>query len=126
MSDTIENIDDKTSTSKKQCTDIKSEIDKIDILILHYMYTYDKKDALYSVKIKEIHDYVLHIQNIAYYTTVRRIKKLEKLEYVIKGYKIGNAYTYYLSDRGVHYLENNVLNKDSAYKYIPDKSEEEK
>ncbi|MFC0903829.1 hypothetical protein ACFHWD_03875 [Clostridium sp. MT-14] len=121
MSDIVQN----TNNNIEHIEGLKTEIDKIDISMLHYMYSYKKEDALYSIKIKELHNFILKKQNITYYTIVRRVKRLLSLNYILKGYKIGNADTYYLSEKGIKFLNEHVLNIDSAYKYIPEEESEE-
>jgi hypothetical protein len=90
------------------------EIDKFDIEILYVLFVNDKTTPLESFKIKEI------IQNtdsdLSYYTYVTRVqKKMMSLNYIKEGYKDGNAKCFYITDFGIKYLKDNILNTENIY-----------
>lgn len=96
-------------------TDIDN-IDKKDIDILYYLITNNRIDSLYSAKITDIYNYFKI--PISYYTISRRIKKLIEKEYIKKGYRVSNADTYYLSQKAIDFMNENVLNRESVHKKV--------
>ena len=88
-------------------------LDKLDIEILYVLCTNKQFSSLSSFKIKDI---INHIESsFAYYTFVNRIKKLVNSGYIANGFKDGNANTYYLTSKGIKFLEDNVFNKEDIY-----------
>ncbi|MEO2601081.1 hypothetical protein [Clostridium butyricum] len=93
---------------------IPKELDKFDIEILYVLLINQKTTKLQSFKIADIMNNT-ELKS-AYYTFVNRIKnKLIPTGYVGLGFKDGNANTYYISDAGIDFLNNNVLNKENLY-----------
>lgn len=90
------------------------ELDKIDIEILYVMLTNESISAMQSFDIKSI------IKNtdlkLSYHTIFRRIsKKLIPLGYLLEGYKVSNARTFYLSESAIEYLKVNILEKENVF-----------
>ncbi len=99
---------------------MESCIDKIDITILHFLYMNSKRSSFNSSQIKPIlkHFEESNTETISYPTLVRRLNKLTSEEYILLGYKVKNSKTYYITEKGVVFLENDVMNKENLYDYI--------
>lgn len=99
------------------------ELDKLDIEILYILYCQEAFTDISSLDIKKITE-TTEIKT-SYFTILRRVnKKLKPSEYVLEGYKVGNARTFYLSNKGIDYLKTNILCKEDIYEYVEEDEEE--
>ncbi|NFH01620.1 hypothetical protein FC831_15360 [Clostridium botulinum] len=100
-------------------------LDKLDLKIIYILLIENKLSPLQSLKVNELMDLVN--MNVSYVTFNRRIvSKLIPLEYVIEGYREGHSKTYYLSEKGKKYFENNILSKEKdAFEIIEIEENEE-
>lgn len=96
-------------------------VDKIDIIILYYLYTNRKLSSFNSSQLKPI---IKHFeeesqeQTPAYTTLLRRITILAEKELVALGYKVKNSNTYYLTEKGRTFIEDNIIKKEDIFDYI--------
>jgi len=96
-------------------------VDKIDIIILYYLYTNKKLSNFNSSQLKPI---IKHFENSsqeqtpAYTTLLRRINILLEKELISLGYKVKNSNTYYLSEKGKVFIEENIVKKEDIFDYI--------
>lgn len=100
-------------------------LDKLDLKIIYVLLIENKLSPLQSLKVNELMDLVN--MNVSYVTFNRRIvSKLIPLEYIKEGYKEGHSKTYYLSEQGKEYFENNVLSEEKdAFEIIEIEENEE-
>lgn len=103
---------------------IKS-LDRIDLKIIYTLLLENKLSPLQSLS---LNDLVIYSKlQISYSSFKRRLLyKLLPLEFVEEGYKEGRAKTYYLTDKGRKYFENNILDKEKdAFEIIEINEEDE-
>lgn len=83
-------------------------IDKVDIEILYMLYSQKKISPMKSFSVKNIIDNTN--LNLSYHSILRRVsKKLIPSGYLFEGYKDGNSKNYYLSNKGIEYLKENII-----------------
>lgn len=103
-------------------------VDKIDIIILYYLYTNKKLSNFNSSQLKPI---LKHFENDspeqtpAYTTLLRRINILVEKELLSLGYKVKNSNTYYLTETGKTFIEENIVKKEDIFDYISVDEDEE-
>lgn len=98
-------------------------LDKLDVEILYILYQNQIFTDLSSWNIKEIQEF--NNIELSYFSILRRInKKLVEMGYVLEGYKVGNTRTFYLSQKGIDYLKDNILCKSEIYEYVEEYEEE--
>lgn len=82
-------------------------LDKVDIEIMYCLYRNEKNNSLKSFKTSQI------IQEtnfeLTYYTYKNRINKLIEIGFVKEGIKDIKAKTFFITQNGIDYLENNIL-----------------
>ena len=88
-------------------------IDKMNIELMYCLYVNNKTNRMDSFKVKDIMNNT-ELKS-SYCTYFSRIKKLQQEGYVAEGVKDGNAACYYISEKGIKYLKENVLDKDYIY-----------
>lgn len=87
-------------------------MDKLDLKIIYMLLLENKLSPLQSLKVNELMEHVN--MNVSYVTFNRRIvSKLIPLGYIKEGYKEGHSKTYYLTNEGKQYFEENVLSEES-------------
>ncbi|WP_297419667.1 hypothetical protein [Clostridium sp.] len=86
-------------------------IDKVDINILYLLYINKNVSPLYSVQLSEIEEYIE--RTLSYSSVVRRTLKLLELGYLIEGYKVRRAQTFYLSEKGISFINENIISKEN-------------
>lgn len=93
------------------------ELDKLDIDILYILYCENALTDISSLEVKKIMD--ITEMKTSYFTILRRINaKLITNDYISEGYKMGNSRTFYISQKGIEYLKENILCKNDIYEYI--------
>jgi predicted transcriptional regulator len=100
-------------------------LDKLDLKIIYMLLLENKLSPLQSLKVNELMEQVN--MNVSYVTFNRRIvSKLVPLGYIKEGYKEGHSKTYYLTNDGKQYFEENVLSEENdAFEIIEiDENEE--
>jgi hypothetical protein len=93
------------------------DVDKVDIEILSMLYTLDKLSPLYSCRVVDVVDKFSY--PISYYTIVRRFQKLMEKQYVCEGYKLRNAKTYFLNQKGYDFVKVEIFERENTE--IPEK-----
>lgn len=88
------------------------DIDKVDIEILGILYSEEKISPLYSIQVKDVISKFSY--ETSYYTIVRRFQKLIEKGYALEGYKCRNAKAYYLSDKGICFYKEEIIEKEDA------------
>lgn len=99
-------------------------MDKLDLKIIYTLLLEEKLSPLKSLKVNELMNQV--DMNVSYVTFNRHIvSKLVPLGYIKEGYKEGHSKTYYLSNEGKQYFEENVLSEENdAFEIIEIEDEE--
>jgi len=82
---------------------LELKIDKVDIEILAVLYGMESTSPLCSLQIKIIKEKCKNA--ISYYTVVRRVQALVNSGIIKEGYKCRNAKTYFLSEKGINFIE---------------------
>lgn len=92
-----------------------NNIDRFDIEIMYNLYDNSMISPLASLKIKDI---ISKCEDKStYYTYVNRVKKLIGLKMIKEGFKSGNAKCYYITEKGINYLEQKVLSVEIGGNY---------
>ena len=92
-------------------------LDKVDIEIMYSLFVNDAVSPMKGFAIKDI--MAKTSLKTSYFTILRRInEKLKTNGYVLDGYKVGNSKSFYLSDKAISYLNENILSKEDVYEYV--------
>lgn len=84
------------------------DLTKLDIIILKDLQKKQKNSFLNNLKIK---DFLIIEQNILKENSLyKRLEKLKKIELVLNGAKDGKCKTYYITDKGLDFV-NKIENK---------------
>ena len=87
--------------------------DKFDIEIMYHLFIKEMNSPFQSLKISEIIE--MSSLKFTYGTYIKRIKKLLEIDFISEGIKEGNAKCYYITQKGIAFLEYTILNKEDVY-----------
>jgi predicted transcriptional regulator len=91
--------------------EINFKLDKLDLKIIYTLLLEENLSPLKAVKVNELMEQIN--MNVSYVTFNRRIvTKLIPSGYIKEGYKEGHSKTYYLTNSGKQYFEENVLSEE--------------
>lgn len=99
-------------------------LDKFDIEILFILYKNNRTNKIQSYAISDIIEKI--DISYSYQTFMRRLRKrLLESGFIEEGYKNGNSKTYFINEKGVRYVKDNVLTMGCVYTEISVDSEED-
>lgn len=101
--------------NKDKPTSIDKAIDKTDIQILFVLYRKEMNNVLNSMKIKDISKELSDSIKATYGTYVNRLTKLLEMNLINLGIKDSKAKTYFITQEGIDYIDNNVCDKINIY-----------